>query len=127
MKRLMFIFLVFPSFAATCPTGFIAVEYDGFMPATSGACPAGYVAHSVDIVCGGGDGACWLVRMMCTAGISSLNVSGGLRFQLYSERGTTPALCVKYNDMTCYADLERGNTTDAINVNYNGVVYHTVK
>ena len=96
----MFIFLVFPSFAATCPTGFIAVEYDGFMPATSGACPAG---------------------------VSSLNVSGGLRFLLYSERGTTPALCVKYNDMTCYADLERGNTTDAINVNYSAVVYHTVK
>ena len=77
MKRLMFIFLVFPSFAVTCPTSFIAVEYDGFMPATSGACPAGYIAHS--------------------------------------------------NDMICYADLERGNTTDTINVNYNGVVYHTVK
>lgn len=47
----MFIFLVFPSFAVMCPTGFIAVEYDGFIPATSGACPAGYVAHSNDMTC----------------------------------------------------------------------------
>ena len=130
MKKLIFIFVVFPSFAATCPTGMVAVEYDTFVSAGAGACPAGYVAHGIDTVCGAGDGACWLVeqlRALCGAGITQLNTSGGLSVPLYADKTTNPSLHIKYNSMVCYADLEAGNATGTINVKYNNVVYHTVK
>ena len=106
------------------------MEYDNYVAADAGVCPSGYVAHDVDTVCGAGDGVCWIVehlRELCGAGVTQLNVSGGLNFPLYSTRATNPSLCVRYNDTTCYVDLESGNVTGAINVNYNGVVYHTVE
>ncbi len=128
-KIVSFLFLPRIVFAASCPSGMIAYEYDSFVPAISGACPAGYVAHDTDAVCGAGDGACWLLeqlRALCSAGATNLKTSGGLSFPLYSTRTTTPSLCVSYNNTTCYADLESGSATDAINVKYNGVTYHTV-
>lgn len=128
-KIVSFLFLPYAAFAATCPSGMIAYEYDSFVSATSGACPSGYVAHSVDTICGAVDGACWLLeqlRALCSAGATNLKTSGGLSFPLYSTRTTTPSLCVQYNDITCYVDLESGTAAGAINVKYNGVTYHTV-
>ena len=131
MYILIFLFfLPMTLYAQTCPTGFVAYDYGTFVSAVSGACPAGYVAHNVDTVCGVGDGACWIVeqlRELCGAGVTQLKTSGGLNFPLYSTRATTPSLCVLYNETTCYVDLETGSATDAININYNGVTYHTVK
>ena len=127
MKKLVFIFLVFPSYAAVCPAGMVAVEYDTFVPAVSGACSAGYMAHDVDTVCGTGDGVCWLIRMGCGAGVSSIRTSTGLSVPLYAEKETFPSLCVRYNNTTCYADLDPGQVSGTINIKYNGVVYHTVE
>ena len=112
------------------PNPVVAYDYDTFVSAVSGACPTGYVAHDVDAVCGAGDDVCWLIeqlRELCGSGITQLTTSGGLSFPLYSTRGTTPSLCIGYNDTTCYVDLEAGVATGAINVNYNGVTYHTIK
>ncbi len=130
MKRILYvIFIVFPLMvsAQSCPSGFVAVEYDVFVPVTGGMCPFGYVAHNIETVCGAGDGACWLVRMLCAAGITKLNVSGGLSFPLYSDKSTSPSLAVQYNDTICYIDLDVGHATGAINIEYNNVVYHTVQ
>ncbi len=131
MKKLMFIFLGMPALGATCPAGMVAVEYDAFVPAMAGACPAGYVAHDVSDVCSAdATGACWLIeqlRALCGAGITKLNTSGGLSFPLYSDKSTSPSLHIKYNDTVCYVDLEVSNSPNAINIKYNGVVYHTAK
>lgn len=130
MIKTILIFIIIPSvaFAASCPTGMVAVEYDNFVSAVSGACPAGYVAHNITDVCASDTtGACWLVRVACGAGVTQLKASGGLNFPLYSTRATTPSLCVGYNNTTCYVDLESGSATGAINIHYNGVTYHTIK
>ena len=123
------IFVPMSAFAVSCPTGMVAVEYDSFVPAVSGVCDAGYKAHDIDTVCGSGDGACWVVeqlRNLCTAGITSLNTSGGLAFPLYAEKSTSPSIYVRYNNMVCYGDLEVGLSAGAVNVAYNDVVYHLV-
>lgn len=62
----------------------------------------------------------------CAAGITMLRTGTGVSIPLLAERGTEPSLCVKYNDMVCYANLEVGQATGAINVRYNDLVYHTV-
>ncbi len=130
MKRILFfVFIVFPLMvsARSCPSGFIAHEYDAFVPAVKSVCPAGYVAHDVETICGAGDGACWLVRALCGAGITTLNASGGLSFPLYSDKSTSPSIHIKYNNTVCYADLEVGSAAGAINIKYNDVTYHTVR
>ncbi|MBQ2858812.1 MAG: hypothetical protein IJE82_00420, partial [Alphaproteobacteria bacterium] len=63
----------------------------------------------------------------CAAGITTLRTGTGVSIPLWAERGTEPSLCVKYNDMVCYANLEAGNSPDAINIKYNNVVYHAVQ
>ena len=129
MKYLFLSFLMFPivGMATTCPSGMVAYEYDAYVPTVAGVCPAGYVAHDVSDVCSvGATGACWLVRVLCGAGITTLNTSGGLSFPLYSDKSTSPSIHIKYNDSTCYADLEVGVATGAFHVKYNDIVYHTV-
>ena len=130
MKKILILFWLYPPcvFAVTCPVGFVAYEYDSFVPATGGVCASGYVGHSLDAVCAsGGAMACWLVRVLCDAGVTELKTSDGLSFPLYSEKNTSPSIHIKYNDTVCYVDLEEGVANAAINVSYNGVVYHTVK
>lgn len=124
---LLFIIIPFVGFAATCPTGMMAVEYDAFVPAVAGVCPSGYVAHATETVCGTGDGACWLVehlRALCGAGITKIKTSNGFSVSLYSDKATTPSLNVGYNGMVCYADMKEGRATGTINVKIDGVVYH---
>lgn len=60
----------------------------------------------------------------CNAGISTIKTSTGLSFSLYAEKYTAPALAVKYGDTICYANMELGNKTDTININYDGQIYH---
>lgn len=131
MKKLIFIFACMPVYAATCPSGMIAVEYDTFVPAVAGACDAGYVGHDTVSVCGADDGACWIIeqiRALCTAGITALNTSGGLSFPLYSDKSTSPSLHILYNNTVCYADAASGVATDTINIQVpDGAIYHLVK
>ena len=133
MKILLFILIVLPSvvFADSCPSGFVAYEYDSFVPAVSGACPIGYVSHSVIDVCGGDTvSTCWLVeknRELCAFGFSDLKTSTGLSFPMYSDKITTPSIYIKYNDSICYVDLEQGRGVGTINVNYDGIIYHAIK
>lgn len=130
MKKIPILFLLCPFhvFAATCPAGFVTVEHDDFVPAVGGACVSGYVVHDLDVACGTGvTSACWLVRMVCGAGVTQLKTSGGLSFPLYSDKSTSPSIHVKYDNTVCYVDLATGVANSAINIRYNGVVYHAVK
>lgn len=62
----------------------------------------------------------------CTAGVTTIRTGTGVVVPLWAEKSTQPSLCVKYNDMVCYANLEIGTATEAININYNDIIYHTV-
>lgn len=132
MRWLYFVFLLpFVAFAQSCPTGMTAVEYYNYVAADAGVCPAGYVAHDVVDVCSDASNAeCWLIeqmRALCGAGVTQLKTSVGVSVPIYSDRATTPSLCISYNNTTCYVDLESGGAADSINVKYNGAVYHTVE
>ena len=107
----------------------IAVEYDTVVPAVSGVCPSGYVAHDMQAVCGVDNGACWIteqLRSLCAAGITYLKTSSGVDVPIYADKVTSPALHIGYNDSVCYVDLAQGRATNAINVKYGNVIYHTV-
>ncbi|MDW2958822.1 MAG: hypothetical protein R8M37_03380 [Alphaproteobacteria bacterium] len=127
MKKVWLFFLLFPGvlFAANCPIGMVSVEYDNYVAAVGGACPAGYVAHDAGACTDGVVGACWAVRMGCGVGVPVIKTSTGVSVPLYADQATMPAIHVKYNGVVCYADLNQGTSSGAINVRYNNAVYHT--
>ena len=120
----------FSVFAQTCPLGSIERDVPSTEVIASGECPVGYTSYAeVDECKSDSVGLCWLVerlRDLCGAGVSSLKTSGGVSFPLYSDKLTSPSICIKYNDVICYVDLEAGKASGMINVEYNGVVYHAV-
>lgn len=107
-----------------CPDGFYTVPYDV-------SCGVGRVEVSNIPQCDtdmsgefcliGGD-----VAAPCAAGVTTLRTGTGLTIPLWAEKATTPALHVRYNGTVCYINLEPGNAPNSINVEYGGVVYHTV-
>ncbi len=133
MQRIIGVLICIPCFAmgATCPSGFVVYENDVFVQAVSDECPSGYVAHDVTDVCSGATtGVCWVaeqLRALCGAGLTQIKTSGGLSIPLYADKLTSPSIHVRYNNVTCYADLESGRASDAINLGVGGVIYHTVK
>ena len=113
-------------FAASCPSGYITVDEPDIFIADS--CPVGAISLGNVVSCGVGDSVCWVVeqiRALCDAGVTQIKLSGGLSIPLYSDKSTSPSICVQYNNKICYADLVQGRTSGAINVEYNGVIYHT--
>lgn len=108
-----------------CPDGFFTVPYESW-------CGEGMVNISDVPNCDDDtSGEFCLIEnapptVPCTAGVTTIRTGTGVVVPLWAERATEPSLCVKYNDMVCYANLEAGQVTGAININYNGVIYHTV-
>ena len=107
-----------------CPDGFYTVPYDV-------SCGAGLVEIADIPQCNSDTSGdfCLIGGVLiapCAAGITTVRTGTGVVVPLWAEKSTQPSLCVKYNDNICYANLEAGQATDAINVNYDGVVYHTV-
>ncbi|MDW2958723.1 MAG: hypothetical protein R8M37_02845 [Alphaproteobacteria bacterium] len=137
MLWFLVLFLLVPvagSAGDVCPVGFSPViEPDDFVVLfDSGVCPEGFVKAGEYDGCDADVSGLWCYvveqsRTLCAAGITKLNTSGGLSFPLYSDKSTSPSIHIKYNDMVCYVDLESGGASNAINVKYNGVVYHTVQ
>ena len=123
---------------ATGLVGFSVAAFDGDV------CPDGFYTVPYDVSCGAGlveiadipqcnsdtsGDFCLIGGVLiapCAAGITTVRTGTGVVVPLWAEKSTQPSLCVKYNDNICYANLEAGQATDAINVNYDGVVYHTV-
>ncbi len=62
----------------------------------------------------------------CAAGVTTLRVGTGLSIPLWAERGTEPSLCVKYNGVVCYGNMESGRVSGAVNVKYGDLIYHLV-
>lgn len=106
-----------------CPDGFFTVPYESW-------CGEGMVNVSDVPNCDDDTSGEYCIMVptskTCAAGITALRTGTGVSVPLWAERGTEPSLCVLYNDTICYANLELGQATNTINVNYNGVVYHAV-
>lgn len=116
--------------AVSCPSGYIEIEEPYITTVES--CPSGTVFVGDAFACSEGSlyGVCWIVeqlRALCGAGLTQIKVSNGLSIPLYADKLTSPSIHVKYNNVTCYADLESGRASDAINLGVGGVIYHTVK
>ncbi len=90
----------------------------GATPAHALTCSSGYVQSPDAAVC----------LQLCTAGITTLRSGNGAITNLYASRRGSPTLNVKYNGVTCYADLIAGTTTSttkSIHVRYENLPYHT--
>ncbi len=108
-----------------CPDGFYTVPYE--IDCGEGLVDVADVAHCDEDTSGDYCLIGEVPAIPCAAGITTLRTGTGVSISLWAERGTEPSLCVKYNDMVCYANLEVGQATGAINVRYNDLVYHTVE
>ncbi len=63
---------------------------------------------------------------LCTLGFTTLNTSTGVTVPLYAEKRTTPSINIGDVNGACHADLAPGRATGAINIMYNGEIYHTI-
>lgn len=103
-----------------CPDGFFTVPYESW-------CGDGMVNIADTPYCNDdASGEYCLMKLFqpCTAGISAIKTSTGLSFPLYAEKYTEPSVAVMYNNITCYSNLEIGQSSNTININYNGTIYH---
>ena len=107
-----------------CPDGFYTVPYE--IDCGEGLVDVADVVHCDEDTSGDYCLIGEVPAIPCAAGITMLRTGTGVSIPLWAERGTEPSLCVKYNDMVCYANLEVGQATGAINVRYGDVVYHAV-
>ncbi len=63
---------------------------------------------------------------LCASGITKLRTSTGVSIPLFAEQNTSPSIFVLNNGGdVCYADLVEGEEDYSINVDYNGMTYHT--
>ncbi len=116
--------------------------YTGCTPCTNGPVGSKYIGYGTPISDGAieiGDNCPWkcgdgyLINSdgnacdkLCELGFTKLNTSTGIVVPLYSEKRTTPSINIGDVNGACHADLAPGRATGAINVMYNGDVYHTV-
>ncbi len=101
--------------AVLCPGG--STSPAGSVNVDACACNTGFAFNSVG-----------LCSALCGSGVTKLQTSSGLSVPLFAAKTTSPSIFVSNRaDAMCYADLVTGAASGAINVNYNGAVYHTVQ
>ena len=66
-------------------------------------------------------------EQLCTAGVTGLHTSTGLVFNLYANKQTSPAIHIMPDgtNTICYTSLAPGAANNAVNVEYNGAIYHS--
>lgn len=64
---------------------------------------------------------------LCTLGFTSLRTTTGIVVPVFTQKNTSPSLHFVKDGNVCYVDLVPGETTGAIHIVYNGVIYHTMK
>ncbi len=69
--------------------------------------------------------AIWDALPLCPV-YKNIKTKSGLNIPLYATKNTTPSIVIRHNDTMCYADLLRDASAGAINIKYNGQIYHTV-
>ena len=66
-------------------------------------------------------------EQLCTAGVTGLHTSTGLVFNLYANRQTQPSIYIQpdNSNTVCYVNLAPGVANNAVNVEFNGAIYHS--
>ena len=64
---------------------------------------------------------------LCPGEYHTLNTSTGLSFPLYATKQITPSINIQMGENVCYVNLLSGESTNAINIEYNNKIYHTIK
>lgn len=65
-------------------------------------------------------------RQLCAAGITVLH-AGSLSIPLYATKNTTHTINIGYKSSVCYGSLAPGAAANALNLNLNGDIYHSIK
>ena len=65
-------------------------------------------------------------QLLCASGITKLH-AGGLTIPLYKSKLTSPAINIQHNGQICYASLATGAASNALNINYGGNTYHSIR
>ena len=100
---ILFVFVFVNAVVATCP--------DGYTPYLG---PDGGLVRNANGQC----------SQLCGAGVSSLNISNGYRFDLFASKNTMPSIHVKVGDSVCYADLLSGVGKQTLNLKIDSAIYH---
>ena len=64
---------------------------------------------------------------LCPGEHHTLKTSTGLSFPLYATKQITPSINIQMGENVCYVNLLSGESTNAINIEYNNKIYHTIK
>ena len=132
--------------AGDCPAGHNDLELNDttFITKTGEACGTGYTGYEVEDICSDASTApiCMIMSCdgvltdngecatACTQGATELKIrkddSTVVSFPLWSAKLTTPAINIQFeNGQMCYVNLVAGNGSDALNVTYDSMTYHT--
>ena len=131
-----------PYSSTGCITGYVDAGVDNIVAAVdaNGDCPSNYDSlwtyqsctpstseRLCSTICNGGmmhtgTGNC---AAPCSLDRSGLYTSTGLIFPLWDTRTTQPAIYIGLENGVCYVNLAPGVANNAVNVEYNGAIYHT--
>lgn len=64
---------------------------------------------------------------LCTSGVTKLHVGNDVSIPLFQTKNTSPAIYIEYKNQICYADLTVGTKSGTLNVQKDGITYHTTK
>ena len=124
------LFVTSGAFAAdTCPSGYTQLNKN-YVISLSDTCPTGYtsvggenpVVNCTDTT----SKVCMFFADYCKMGVTKLKTSTGVVNNLYDTKTTAPSLVVKASGGLCYGNLASGSAKNAVNIKYNGNVYHVV-
>ena len=132
-----------------CPGDFVDIAPGDtfFNTPIGGQCGTGYSTYSINQQCDDNttDSMCAVLcsdgllytdvgtcATLCAAGATSLNMkknpnSPTISFPLYSAQQSYPSMAVGLSGGVCFVNLVVGAGNDALNVQKDGVTYHTVR
>lgn len=121
-----------------CPANYydIAVSEETLQKNNAGKCNSGYSQYNLVSNCTS-DTAEPLCAVLCTDNMAytgvgtcahpcghTIKTSTGLAIPLYSQSQITPSLNIKLEEGICFGNMVSGAQKGAINIDYNGSVYH---
>ncbi|MDE6571408.1 MAG: hypothetical protein K2L95_04310 [Alphaproteobacteria bacterium] len=113
--------------AASCSNSSVS---NGYIPPTSAKVyyPSTCAYSASSTVCNTGYNltSSNVCAAMCAAGVTKIR-TGNVTVPLYASKQTTPALHINVGGQVCYGSLDSAAGTSAINVNYGGKTYHSIK
>ncbi len=113
--------------AASCPSGYTAVEEKSIIVSLNNSCPSGYSVVGTNVAnCNYNSvNNCMFYTDYCKGGITKLKTGTGKSYNIYDTKETKPALAFKTSSgQVCYSKLASGKSSGDVNIFYNGAYYH---